>query len=171
MNGMFGRPLGDYQGGEWGSGIGGVFGRGMEFLKTNVPWLWGLIAPVAGWAWNGATSLGGQITSVASSVGDGVQSVSKAVVGAMPSISNATESISHAAEAVSNTATSLTKPISGLVGAISGVMEMIGNGIEKAKWFLIILVGLIGVLIVARVVKMLSIVVLSIGRVIKFITK
>ena len=93
-------PFGGMEGGGWGSGIGGFFGRGMDFLKEKAPFLWMFISYVAGKAWEGVATLGPHIANVTSSVSD----AAKGLVNMLPSISNVTASVSRAADTVSSTA-------------------------------------------------------------------
>src|SRR5262249_49753290 len=115
----------------WGSGISGFFSRGMEFLKTNTPWLWALICRVAGWTYDKAAALGQPIANAASSIAD----AAKGLTGLLPSLSGAVDSITQ----------TLT--------SVKGALAWLGAGIENGKWYVLALLGLVALLIVARVVR------------------
>ena len=60
---------------------------------------------------------------------------------------------------------------SGAVSSISRVLTLIGDGFEKAKWFLIVLLALVLVLLLARVTRLCLVAAQEIKRIIKGVTK
>jgi hypothetical protein len=48
---------------------------------------------------------------------------------------------------------------------------LIGDAFEKAKWFLIVLLALVAVLLLARVTRLCLVAAQAIGRIIKCVTK
>ncbi len=122
--------------------LGGGLAKGWEFLKDHAPDMTGALSHLGDMVASGAAMLP-SIADLTGSVSQAAKSVADFAASALPSLTNVTESVSGAADSISRTA-----------GSISGIIAAIGGFIEKAKWFLIILLGMVVALLLARVIRL-----------------
>lgn len=134
--------------------LGGGLAKGWEFLKDHAPDMTGTLAHVGDMVAKGAAMLP-SIADVTGSVSKAARSVADFASSALPSLGNLTSSVSGAADSISRTA-----------GTITGIIAAIGGFIDKAKWWLVVLLGMVVALLLARVIHLGLTVAQIIGRVI-----
>lgn len=137
--------------------LGDGLAKGWEFLKDHAPDMTGALSNLGDMVASGAAMLP-SIADLTGSVSQAAKSLAGFAEAALPSLTNVSNSVSGAAESISHTA-----------GVISSIITAIGAFVEKAKWFLIILLGMVVALLLARVIRLSLTVAQIIARVIGFL--